>query len=347
MTAAVRLRSLAAVVVVVVVGLLGAVPARAAADYAPCPTAGDATAIAVSGAGCDEARAVAVALAGAPADAIPAVLGAAGWLAVRAAATVDGGAYDLVATRGLAALRISRPGDAPDLDGWSAGRELIFAHAPLVSGTVIKAAAACTSGFLIRIGARLRGLSAAHCGGLRHDGRTQRTHVGLFRKPQPGIVLGRVKRNLARSRPLDALVVPVPTGPTRPASPIVDRGVARPPWFLTGVAAPFPGLPVCMTGETSGPDQCGQIVGASALPAERLFRRLTGKLLRCSTIVARPGDSGGPVYTAPAADGTVRAVGIATLVVTGLIGRLYHIHMCFTPIQPVLDALGAQLVTEG
>lgn len=368
MTAAARMRSMAAAGVLLLAGGAGAgsapaatpatsgaaasAPAAraaiAATGYGPCPTAGDATAIDVSGTGCDEARAVAVALAAAPsAAATPTVLASAGWAAVRAAATPDGGAYDLVATRGLATLRVRRPGEAPDLDGWASGRGLIFAPQPLVSGRLIKSAAGCTSGFLIRIGARLGGLSAAHCGGLRPDGHTKRSHVGLFRLPQPGIVLGRVERNLAKTKPLDALVVPVPTGPSRPASPIVDRGLLSPPWFVTGVAAPYPGLAICMTGQTSGPDQCGQIAGASALPAERLFGRLTGKLLRCTTIGARPGDSGGPVYTAPAADGTVQAVGIATLVVTGLIGRYYHIKMCFTPIRPVLDALGAQLVTAG
>jgi hypothetical protein len=45
------------------------------------------------------------------------------------------------------------------------------------------------------------------------------------------------------------------------------------------------------------------------------------------------------VYTAPRADGTVRAVGIVTLVV----GETER--MCFTPLAPVLDGLGAQLVT--
>ena len=59
----------------------------------------------------------------------------------------------------------------------------------------------------------------------------------------------------------------------------------------------------------------------------------------CTSITAREGDSGGPVYTAPAADGSVRAVGITTLV----FGLLQE--MCFTPLQPVLDALHAHLVT--
>ncbi|HEV2057926.1 MAG TPA: hypothetical protein VGR11_01135, partial [Solirubrobacteraceae bacterium] len=55
-------------------------PANAqAAAYTPCPKAGDAKIVDVSGATCDEARAVAAALAGvAPAD-VEGVLRAQGW----------------------------------------------------------------------------------------------------------------------------------------------------------------------------------------------------------------------------------------------------------------------------
>ena len=55
--------------------------------------------------------------------------------------------------------------------------------------------------------------------------------------------------------------------------------------------------------------------------------------------MAREGDSGGPVYTRPGSGGTVRAVGITTLVF-GLFQT-----MCFTPIEPVIDALNARLLT--
>jgi len=61
--------------------------------------------------------------------------------------------------------------------------------------------------------------------------------------------------------------------------------------------------------------------------------------VRCTTIGAREGDSGGPVYTAARDDGTVYAVGITTLVVGP------RARMCFTPLEPVLDALNATLVT--
>ena len=199
--------------------------------------------------------------------------------------------------------------------------------------------AVCTSAFLIRLGGHPGGLSAAHCGGTRRDGTTQRRNGALRRPPQPGIVVGRVQRNLARRRPLDALVLPVPSGPGRPSSAVVDRGVSRPPWFVAGVGRATSGRRVCFTGRTSGVDQCGAIVGSGKRRAELLLSAFAGTRVRCTTIMARGGDSGGPVYTAARADGTVYAVGITTLVVgTGA-------RMCFTPIEPVLAALGARLVT--
>jgi hypothetical protein len=106
--------------------------------------------------------------------------------------------------------------------------------------------------------------------------------------------------------------------------------VSRPPWFVFGGARPLLGRSICFTGRTSGIDNCGRIV-----------RSYRGTRLPCTTITAREGDSGGPVYTAPRAEGTVRAVGVTTLVI-GLLQK-----MCFTPLAPVLDALDATLVTAG
>ncbi|MCW3039436.1 MAG: hypothetical protein JWM31_1341, partial [Solirubrobacterales bacterium] len=95
---------------------------------------------------------------------------------------------------------------------------------------------------------------------------------------------------------------------------------------------------ICFTGRTSGPDRCGQIRGSSSRAVERLFL-LEGLTVRCTTIRARHGDSGGPVYTAPGSDGAVRAVGIVTLIAGP------QAQMCFTPVQPVLAALGARIAT--
>jgi hypothetical protein len=326
--------------------LLACFPALAASaaaqpgEYAPCPVAGDATAIGVSAASCDDARAVAAALAATPATDPATVLRSAGWTPLRAIAGDAGTSYDLIATRGRAALRIHRNGTAPDLDGWSAGRELVFSRGRLVGGGSVPAGSVlCTSSFLVSLHGHRGGLSAAHCGGLRKDGTTQRRNAAMRRPPQPGIVLGAVQRNVERSKPLDALVVPIPSGPDRPSASVIDRGALNAPWFVAGVAKPTPKRRVCFTGRTSGIDQCGQIVYGSASVANRIASRLAGTHVVCTTITAREGDSGGPVYTAPAADGSVRAVGVTTLVF-GLLRT-----MCFTPLQPVLDALHAQLIT--
>jgi hypothetical protein len=325
--------------IAVTAALAGAASAQAQSQYTRCENAGDAILVDVAAASCADARAVAQALAGEPAARSEAALRAAGWAPLRAAAN-GGTTYDLVAIRGRAALRIRRNGAAPDLDGWSAGRELLFAREQLVGGRrPPRAATVCTSAFLIRLGGHPGGLSAAHCGGTRRDGTTHRRNAALRRPPQPGIVFGRVQRNVARTRPLDALVLPVPSGLGRPAGAIVDRGVSRPPWFVAGVGSATAGRRVCFTGRTSGVDRCGEIVGAGKRRAELLLSAFAGTRVRCTTISARAGDSGGPVYTAARGDGSVYAVGITTLVVGP------RSRMCFTPLQPVLTALNATLVT--
>ncbi len=320
--------------------LASAASAGAQSQYTPCELAGDAALVEVAVASCEDARAVATALATEPGNRSEVALRGAGWTPVRAAATDNRRHYDLIAIRGRASLRIRRSGAAPDIDGWAAGRELLFARGRLVGGRPPpRGAAVCTSAFLIRLGGHPGGLSAAHCGGTRRDGTTHRRNAALRRPPQPGIVVGRVQRNLARTRPLDALVVPVPSGPGRPSAAIVDRGVSRPPWFVAGVGRATSGRRVCYTGRTSGVDRCGQIVDASRRRAELLLSAFAGTRVRCTTIRAREGDSGGPVYTAARRDGTVHAVGITTLVVGA------QARMCFTPIEPVLSALRATLVT--
>lgn len=323
--------------------LLGGPAAASAAvgQYTQCGASDAATLVAVSGAACDEALAVAQTLSVAGAGERPALLRAARWTPLRAASLADGSSHDLVAIRGHAALRLRFPGAAPDLDGLFAGRELFFSRAQLVGGRRIpRATAVCTSAFLLRLGNHLGALSAAHCGGIRRDRTTSRRNVALRRPPQPGIVLGTVQRNLQRTRPLDALVVPVPSGPTRPLAAVVDRGVSRPPWFVIGSARPLSKRRVCITGRTSGVDQCGIILfGTTRQRLDAGATRLSGVRVVCTSIQAREGDSGGPVYTRPGTAGTVRAVGITTLVL-GLFQT-----MCFTPIIPVLDALNARLMT--
>lgn len=327
----------------------GATLVPAAAAQAPryaydrCDAVGDARVVAVAGASCRDAETAAAAVVAGLTASEGDALRAAGWTPLRARTTSDRTAHDLVAIRDGAALRIRRPGPAPDLDGWEAGRELVFARPRIVGGgRVPPGAVACTSAWLVRLpGGALGGLSAAHCGGLRKDRTVHRRYVGLRRPPQPGIVLGRVRRILTRSKPLDALVVPVPSLANRSTAPVVDRGMSRPPWIVTGAASPAAGEPVCFSGRTSGIDRCGFMVSRRARRAERLLSVFAGVVVRCTTIQAAPGDSGGPVFTRPDAGGRVRAIGITTLILVD------SRRMCFTPLRPVLDNLGARLVTAG
>src|SRR5215218_6730215 len=131
-------RALLQTVVLAVLALLAtaaaAIAQTPAGEYAHCERTGDALLLDVSGATCDEARALAMALTGVPAANLEPALATAGWVPLRAAATGFQSSYDLVATRGLASLLIRRPGEAPDLDGWMAGRELIFSRAQLIPG---------------------------------------------------------------------------------------------------------------------------------------------------------------------------------------------------------------------
>jgi hypothetical protein len=311
--------------------LAGAANANAQlGEYDPCPAAGDARFVEVSRASCQDADAVALAITAAPAN-VEAAIVATGWTPLHVVQTTFEDSHDIVATRGLAALRIRRRGPAADLDGWMAGRELLFSRVTLIGGaTPPKDSTLCTSAFLIRLGSRLGGLSAAHCAGTTKSKTTKRRNSALRRPPQPGIILGGVRRNLARrANPIDALVLPVPSGVGRPAANVIDRFIWRPPWFVRGIAKPRIGRRVCFSGITSGPDNCGEIV--HRFPG-------TGRL-SCTTITARSGDSGAPVYTEPAADGTVHAVGVANIV----FGLLQS--MCFVPIEQVLDALNATLVS--
>jgi hypothetical protein len=152
-------------------------------------------------------------------------------------------------------------------------------------------------------------------------------------------VLGRVQRLVSRSAPLDALLLPAPRSATRTATAVVDRGISRPPWIVADDARSTAGRRACFTGRTSGVDRCGTVRGTSSRGLERFLLIRAGLVVRCTTVAAAQGDSGGPVYTAARADGTVRALGITTLVT----GR--RDQMCFTPIGPVLDRLGARVVS--
>ena len=316
--------------VAIVLAAVGTASAQAP-TYTACQRTADTKLVDVSGATCDEARAVATALDAAPTSEAGTALRALGWAPVRATATGNGQSYDLFATRGRAALFLRRLGEPPPtLEGWAAGRELVFSRDQLLVGTPAPlGSAVCTAGFLIRLSGSLGGLSAGHCAGLTRKRTTLRRNAALRETRELSLVVGGVQRNLWRKRRgMDALVLPVPSDPGRPAAPVVDRGILAPPLFVAGSARPKIGRRVCFSGRTSGIDQCGEIIrsypGTGGLP--------------CTTITAAPGDSGSPVYTAARADGTVRAVGVAVLVF-GLLSS-----MCFEPIGPLLRALDATLV---
>ncbi len=319
---------------------LGAAPSRAAGpgDYERCEAVAGTQVVQVARTSCASGSAAALALAAAPRGGEQRALAAAGWTAVRAT-TETAGTNDVVALRGRAVVRVRRAGATPDLDGLTAGRELIFARPALVQGgNVPRGAAICSSAFLIRLNGAFAALSAAHCAGLRSDGTAQRRNAGLRRPPQAGLVLGRVLRMVNRRSPYDALVLRAPGGAGRTHPPIVNRGPRRPPWIVAGVARPLGERAVCFVGRTSGIDRCGHLAGPRARGVERGLRRQTGLIVHCTTIRGATGDSGGPVYTAPRPDGTVRALGIVSLGV-GFFG-----NVCFTPVAPVLSRLGATLV---
>ena len=324
------------ILLTVAVLLLGVAAASAQSDpdaFTECETAGDAMFVEVSRASCDDARAVALAITAAAGADLQTAIAPTGWTPLHVRDLDLQTAYDIYATRGTATVYIRRRGEAPDLDGWKAGRALVFSSGTLIPGGLApRGSTLCTSAFLIRLGTSLGGLSAGHCAGLTKAGVTRRRNTAMRRAPQPAMLLGRVRRNLERRRPkIDAVVLPVASGPGRTPANVVERFSFQPPLFVRGRARPLLGRRVCYTGATSGPDRCGKII--------RPFPGVRG--LSCTNIVAREGDSGAPVYTAPRADGTVRALGIANVVV-----GIFQL-MCFEPIDRVLDALDARLVDAG
>lgn len=310
--------------------LLLAAPAAAHADrsYTGCDPDLDVARIS-----CGEAAPVAAA-ARASGDDV-AALRRKGWLPLRARTTR--GRSEVVAVRRTAVLRYRSDGPLPDVLAAYAGRELLFSNQRLVGGQPVRGeASTCTSGFPVRQGSLVRLLSAGHCAADEETGSIDRRYSALRRRPQPGVVLGTVRRSLFVRTSLDALLLR--TLPDRGAAPFIDRGATRPPWAVVGTARPTAGRRACFTGVTSGIDQCGSIAGRSGDAAEAYLRRFVGARVECTTLRARPGDSGGPVFTAPRADGTTFALGTSTLVI-GERSRL-----CFTPIAPVLDAFDARLV---
>ena len=272
-----------------------------------------------------------------PPAGIEAGLAAQGWTPLRASATGYDDSYDLFALRGHAALWIRERGAAPDLDGWTAGRELLFSRGPLAGGAP---APQRDDGMHLVVsdpaGASASPASASgHCAGLTRGRRTLRRHAALRtsrarwarprrRAAQPVAQAGDVAVTADRRARAARAVRSEPHLRARHRPRILGAPAVR-----HRQRAPAAGREVCFAGRTSGTDLCGDIIesypGTGGLP--------------CTTITARPRRQRLARVHAAAADGTVRAVGIATLV----FGPFQS--MCFTPIGPVLEALSAKLVT--
>jgi hypothetical protein len=207
---------------------------------------------------------------------------------------------------------------------------------------------ACTSGFVLRLPltGTLLGLTAGHCsryptlsGSVWQTEPAERVDLYLgHRRRHP---LGSVITNTElRAEGPDALVFALDR--LRWAAQEIDRGPGLKPFRVVGVfptARQNSGRTVCFTGRMSGGRRCGRIytwVPKAPGPDDHAGRRLT-----CVRVKAADGDSGGPVYTRPNRRGEVRAVGIVTATRV-LIGRG---NLCYTPIETVLAAFGAELPT--
>lgn len=246
--------------------------------------------------------------------------------------------YAVVAVGFGVTVRYQRTGGAPDVYAVNAGERLYFSQA--FGAGDLEDASKCTAAFTVRFDdGRLGQLSAGHCGWEQRRFRRDitfafisRDHAGL-----PFTYLSRVRRNLDTGGRLDALEFDVAPAPGFRITRLVARGLA-PPVTLTGVAKLDrldAGDSVCFYGITSGED-CGAVRrGAGGKAMNGLAEVVGGNRVVCTTAKARHGDSGSPVYTRPGPAGTARAVGITSLAAAG--------SMCFTPLEPVLEALNAHL----
>lgn len=244
--------------------------------------------------------------------------------------------HHVTARKGNKRIGYARPGGAPKLSGstYRAGQTLAFDR----TGTT------CTSAFVVRLAdGRLAGISAGHCSAGPAYAPPQYpggppiyvTDTVIRHRGSAKTALGQVVQNSNLEEPgHDALAFTLGNVPF--AAQQVDRG-ARTPHRVTGVLPPSrqrKGRVVCFSGHTSGVDRCGRIEGASTWFGRHVI------CVRGRGTLSDHGDSGAAVYTRPR-DGAVRAVGIVTRSSVG--GRLRD--MCYTPIQTVLESLGAHLPT--
>lgn len=193
----------------------------------------------------------------------------------------------------------------------------------------------CTGSFALAVpGLGNVGLTAAHCNSGPRAAPVERGFAGTDpeRPPQLGVVLTPPGERPAK---LDAAIFSI----------LFKWGIAqqiergdRPPLFVDGVlptAEQRRGTTICFAGRSSGADQCGHVVKCP------LVTRVRFRGVKCADVQARQGDSGGPVYLEPGLGLSTSAVGI----VTGLVPRGFRLReiLVYTPIEPILAALGATL----
>jgi hypothetical protein len=207
---------------------------------------------------------------------------------------------------------------------------------------------ACTSGYVLRqpLTGTLYGLTAGHCsrypffdaGGRFQTEDAERVdlYLGKRRRTALGSVIS--NHELLPQGP-DALLFALYR--VRWAAQEIDRGHGD-PHRVVGLLPTHrqrKGQVVCFTGRTTGSDRCGRIytrIPREPRPGDHGWRRVT-----CARVKGTEGDSGGPVYTRPDKRGEVRAVGIVTAT-RAIFGRG---DLCFTPIEAILIATGAELPT--
>jgi hypothetical protein len=266
----------------------------------------------------------------------------AGWRTVNVdKLRIDGAdLHQLWAVKGQRRIIYVRPGSDARVDQF--GQKRVYRPAQELgfyrsSGEPDKAWG-CTGGYVLRILGTAFGLTAGHCsryplvppGGVWETEFAERQDVFLGHRRRQALGSVIANANLGENRP-DAFVFALDQIPQ--AAQHIDRGSLTPlrvsGWLPT--RRHRKGMVVCFSGRTSGMQRCGRVY-------ERVLegrRRVV-----CAHVTTTGGDSGGPVYTRPR-EGAVKAVGIV------MASRVFFGRgdLCYTPIQTILDAFGAELPT--
>jgi hypothetical protein len=239
--------------------------------------------------------------------------------------------HQVWATRGGDRITYVRRGSRPRVAAkvYRAGQRLGFPRGDNI----------CTSSFVLRQKAEgsLLGLSAGHCSDFPRvtNGAFETENVDRAKGDSKFFTLGTaIANSYAGGDGPDAMQFTIHGAGLAAQEIQRDRGA---PLRVVGVLAPdklSKGRTVCYVGVITGGPHCGRIHGQSNFPQRVPVTCARG-------ISSRKGDSGGPVFTRPNKRGEVRAVGVLSRSSVGAFNR----DMCFTPIQTVLEAFGAELPT--